>query len=243
MQKQEQLKALEKKIEYRFRDPALLLQAITHSSYTNEQKINRTKNYERLEFLGDAVLEMVTSAFLFRRHPELPEGELSRLRASLVCEPSLAFCAKELGLGKFLLLGKGEESTGGRRRASITSDVLEALIGAVYLDGGLTAAQDFIYRFVLSEPEQKQLFSDSKTHLQELLQGMFHKDCEYRLVGENGPEHDKTFVAEVLMDGNVIGTGEGRTKKAAQQQAAYQALLACQDDKTIGESHTFHTLP
>ncbi len=219
------LQLLEERIGYRFRDVSLLKQALTHSSYTNEQKINRQKHYERLEFLGDAVLELVSSEFLFHSHPDMPEGEMTKMRASMVCEPSLAFCARDLELGKFLLLGKGEESTGGRRRESITSDVMEAVIGAIYLDGGMEEARAFINRFILSDLEDKQLFYDSKTNLQELVQGTLKKEIRYEAVGEYGPEHDKTFMVEVHIDGEKVGSGEGRTKKAAEQKAAYEALL------------------
>ncbi len=220
---------LEERIGYSFHDKKLLKQAITHSSFANEQKINKNGNYERLEFLGDAVLELISSDFLFHHFPAKTEGELTKLRASMVCEPSLAFCAKDLELGDFLLLGRGEESTGGRRRESIISDAMEAVIGAIFLDGGLECAKDFIYRFVLSDLENKQLFYDSKTNLQELIQREMKKEFHYELVGEHGPEHDKSFVVEVLMEGNCIGRGSGRTKKAAEQQAAYEALLMLRD--------------
>lgn len=224
------LKNLEERIGYQFKDISLLKQALTHSSYTNEQKINKTRNYERLEFLGDAVLELVSSDFLFHSHSELPEGELTKLRASMVCEPSLAFCARDLELGQFMLLGRGEESTGGRKRDSITSDAMEAVTGAIYLDGGMEAARKFINRFILSDLEDKQLFYDSKSNLQELIQGKLKKEFSYVLLEESGPEHDKTFVVEVLMEGRQLGTGAGRTKKAAEQQAAYKALLLLRDE-------------
>lgn len=227
------LKDLEERIGYHFENTALLKQALTHSSFTNEQKINKTKNYERLEFLGDAVLELVSSEFLFRLHPDMPEGELTKQRASMVCEPSLAFCAKDLELGRFILLGKGEETTGGRDRDSITSDVMEAVIGAVYLDGGMESAKDFINRFVLSDLEDKKLFYDSKSNLQELVQGKFKKSVSYELLEESGPEHDKTFRVSVYMEEQCLGTGSGRTKKAAEQQAAYRALLSLRDGKCI----------
>ena len=219
------LELLEERIGYRFQNIALLKQAITHSSYTNEQKINKLADYERLEFLGDAVLELVSSEFLFREHDKFQEGELTKMRASMVCEPSLAFCAKDLELGEFLLLGKGEENTGGRKRDSITSDAMEAVIGAIYLDGGMDRAKEFIYRFVLSDLEDKQLFYDSKTNLQELIQGKLKKEFHYVLLEESGPEHDKTFCVEVVMEDAIIGAGKGRTKKAAEQHAAYEALL------------------
>lgn len=219
------LNALEERIGYQFKNPSLLKQALTHSSFTNEQKINKAKNYERLEFLGDAVLELVSSEFLFKEHPDVPEGELTKMRASMVCEPSLAFCAKDLELGKFLRLGKGEESTGGRERDSITSDAMEAVIGAIFLDGGMKHAKAFIDRFILSDLEDKSLFYDSKTTLQELIQGKLKKEFHYELLDETGPEHDKTFVSEVYLEKESLGKGFGRTKKAAEQQAAYQALL------------------
>lgn len=225
MREEYSLQNLEERIGYRFRNKALLKQALTHSSYTNEQRINRAKNYERLEFLGDAVLELVTSDFLFRGSPDIPEGELTKLRASMVCEPSLAFCARDLELGQFILLGRGEEATGGRERDSIISDVMEAVIGAVYLDGGMEPARTFIDRFILSDLEDKRLFYDSKSSLQELVQGKLKKDVSYELLEESGPEHNKTFRVSVHMGGECLGTGEGKTKKAAEQQAAYRALL------------------
>ena len=207
------LELLEERIGYRFQNIALLKQAITHSSFTNEQKINKLKDYERLEFLGDAVLELVSSEFLFHEHEKVQEGELTKMRASMVCEPSLAFCARDLELGEFLLLGKGEENTGGRKRDSITSDAMEAVIGAIYLDGGMERAKEFIYKYVLSDLEDKQLFYDSKTNLQELIQGKLKKEFRYVLLEESGPEHDKVFSVEVRMEDEVIGTGTGRTKK------------------------------
>ncbi len=225
------LQELENRIGYSFNDIALLKQAMTHSSYANEQKINKFQNYERLEFLGDAVLELVSSEFLYNEYPSVPEGQLTKMRASMVCEPSLAFCAKDLELGEFLLLGKGEESTGGRKRDSITSDAMEAVIGAIFLDGGMKCAKDFIYRFILSDLEDKQLFYDSKTNLQEYIQGKLKKDFQYNLTDEYGPEHNKTFCVEVLVDGEIVGTGSGRTKKAAEQQAAYEALLTLRNKK------------
>lgn len=219
------LELLEERIGYRFQNIALLKQAITHSSFTNEQKINKMKDYERLEFLGDAVLELVSSEFLFCEYEGKREGELTKMRASMVCEPSLAFCARDLELGEFLLLGKGEENTGGRKRDSITSDAMEAVIGAIYLDGGMEKAKEFIYRFILSDLEEKQLFYDSKTNLQEVIQGKLKKEFHYELMDETGPEHDKVFFVEVVMEGEIIGKGQGRTKKAAEQEAAYEALL------------------
>ncbi len=225
MLKESDYQELEKKIGYTFQNRALLKQAVTHSSFANEQKINRQKHYERLEFLGDAVLELVSSDFLFQTHPEMPEGQLTKLRASMVCEPALAYCAKDLTLDSYIQLGKGEEATGGRYRDSIVSDVMEAVIGAIYLDGGMEPARTYIHRFILSDLENKQLFLDSKTNLQEYMQQNLKKEFHYRLVEESGPEHDKVFLVEVVMEEKVLGRGKGRTKKAAEQQAAYEALL------------------
>lgn len=223
------LEMLEERIGYKFKNATLLRQAMTHSSFTNEQKINKTNNYERLEFLGDAVLELVSSEFLFREHESVPEGQLTKMRAAMVCEPSLAFCARDLELGQFILLGRGESNMGGRSRDSITSDVMEAMIGAIYLDGGMECARAFINRFILSDLEDKQLFYDSKSTLQEMLQGKLRKEFSYQLLEEIGPEHDKVFRVSVCAEGELLGTGEGRTKKAAEQQAAYRALLLLRD--------------
>ena len=231
------LKNLEERIGYRFQNIALLKQALTHSSFTNEQRINKAGDYERLEFLGDAVLELVSSDFLFREHPELTEGELTKLRASMVCEPSLAFCARDLELGKFMLLGKGEESTGGRERDSIISDGMEAVTGAIYVDGGMEPARAFIYRFILSDLEDKRLFYDSKSNLQELIQGRLKKDFRYELLEESGPEHNKIFRVSVCMEEECLGEGAGRTKKAAEQQAAYRAVLLLRDRGYVFKKH------
>ena len=215
---------LEKTIHYQFQNPQLLNTALRHSSYANEQRLGRLMCNERLEFLGDAVLELVSSEFLFQEYTEMPEGELTRLRASLVCEPTLAMCAREISLGDYLLLGRGEEMTGGRNRDSITSDALEALIGAIYLDGGFASAKEFILRFILADIEHKKLFFDSKTIFQEMVQGKMEGEISYRLIGEHGPEHNKTFEMEALIGHQVWGTGTGRTKKAAEQMAAYKAI-------------------
>ena len=226
------LKELEKKIGYTFREPALLKQALMHSSYTNEKHLPKYQCNERLEFLGDAVLELVSSEYLYLNSPHTPEGELTKTRASMVCEPSLALCARDIGLGAYLLLGKGEEATGGRHRDSVTSDAMEALIGAVYLDGGFTSAKEFIHRFVLTDLEDKKLFYDSKTILQEMVQGMKAGSISYRLTGEEGPDHDKSFYVEVLIGDRAYGDGKGRTKKAAEQQAAYRAILKLRKKET-----------
>lgn len=229
--RKEALQKLQDKIGYQFQDIALLKQALTHSSFANEQKINKLENYERLEFLGDAVLELVSSEFLFHENKDMPEGQLTKLRASMVCEPSLAYCAKDIGLGKYILLGKGEEATGGRNRDSIISDVMEAVIGAVFLDGGIEYAKKFIFQFILSDLENKILFMDSKTLLQEEVQKDNTAQLRYELVKETGPDHDKQFQVEAYLDNKVIGTGVGKTKKAAEQQAAYEALIKLKGKK------------
>ena len=216
---------LQRKIQYRFRDKELLLTALMHSSYTNEKHMPKYKCNERLEFLGDAVLELVSSEFLFFSDRKMPEGELTKTRASMVCEPSLAFCAREISLGDYLLLGKGEEVTGGRYRDSVTSDALEALIGAIYLDGGFANAKEFILKFVLNDLENKKLFYDSKTILQEMVQGNLQETLSYHITREEGPDHNKTFFVEVHIGNVCYGEGSGKTKKAAEQQAAYRAIL------------------
>ena len=179
---------------------------------------------ERLEFLGDAVLELATSEFLYERYPQMPEGDATKTRASIVCEQSLSFCARSLALGSYILLGKGEAASGGRERASITSDAFEALIGAIYLDGGFTNAKEFIQKFVLDDLEHKQLFFDSKTILQERIQARCEETLHYELIHEEGPDHQKLFVVQAMLGDRVLGKGQGRTKKAAEQEAAYHAL-------------------
>lgn len=220
-----ELKELEKRIGYHFQNPELLEKALRHSSYANEHKMNRIECNERLEFLGDAVLELVSSEHLFAQFPQMPEGELTRLRASLVCEPTLAFCAREIELGSFLRLGKGEEMTGGRHRDSVTSDALESVIGAVYLDGGFANAKEFITRFVLNDLENKKLFYDSKTILQEIVQRDFNEPLSYELLAEEGPDHDKKFRMQAKIGEKAYGVGVGHTKKGAQQLAAYETIL------------------
>ena len=221
-----QFELLEKKSGYHFQNHLLLKQAMTHSSYANEHKAKGYHDNERLEFLGDAVLEVVSSEFLFRNYPALPEGDLTKLRASIVCEPTLALCARALDLGDFLLLGKGEEHTGGRKRDSIVSDAMEALIGAIYLDGGFASAKEFVHRFIMTDIEHKKLFYDSKTILQEQVQKNWHDgEISYVLTGEEGPDHDKTFLVDLYVAGEKKSSGKGRTKKAAEQDAAYRCLI------------------
>lgn len=219
------IRELEEKIGYCFQDQELLKHALRHSSYVNEKHMKKHECNERLEFLGDAVLEVVSSEFLFFEHQTMPEGELTKKRASMVCEPALAFCARDIDLGEYLLLGKGEEATGGRKRDSVTSDAMEALIGAIYLDGGFASAKEFIHRFILNDLENKKLFFDSKTILQEIVQANFKEAISYRLVREEGPDHDKSFHVMVCIGEEEYGLGKGRTKKAAEQEAAYQSIL------------------
>ena len=217
-------------IGYQFKEEGLLTQALTHSSYANEKHMKKGSDNERLEFLGDAVLEIVSSEFLYHKYPQLPEGELTKLRASLVCEPTLAFCTEPLHLGDYLQLGKGEDMTGGRKRKSILSDALEAVIGAIYLDGGFASAKEFVLKFILNDIEHKQLFYDSKTILQEIVQEKGTQPVEYVLIAEEGPDHNKSFTVEARVNGRLMGTGTGHTKKAAEQEAAYRALLLLKPD-------------
>ena len=225
------LNELEKKIGYHFSDFSNLEHAMRHSSFCNEQKMNRLMNNERLEFLGDAVLELVTSEFLYLNYPKMPEGEATKKRASMVCEQTLALCAKEIDLGNYLYLGKGEELTGGRERASVTSDAMEALIGAIYLDGGFTNAKELVEKFVLNGIEEKQLFYDSKTTFQEMMQSITTEPIHYELTGEEGPDHCKTFTVELFVGDRSAGSGTGKSKKAAEQAAAYDAILKLRKEK------------
>lgn len=222
--KEDLFKELERVINYSFRDPSLLKCAMTHTSYANEHRKQHIKHNERLEFLGDAVLELASSEYLYRKYPDKSEGELTKMRASIVCEPTLALCAQDWNLGKYLLLGKGEENNGGRKRASIISDAVEALIGAIYLDSGFTNAKEFVFHYILKDVENKKLFYDSKTILQEIVQGQNLGEVKYELLREEGPDHDKSFYVAVKVADNHIAEGCGHTKKAAEQQAAYKAI-------------------
>ncbi|MDO4296364.1 MAG: ribonuclease III [bacterium] len=223
--KLEKLKELEEKIGYHFQDKTMLRHAMVHSSFANEHRLGKTSSNERLEFLGDAVLEVVTSEFLFHKYPDMPEGDMTKLRASTVCEPTLAYCAAVIPLGEYLLLGKGEDATGGRERDSVVSDAFEALIGAIYLDGGFANAKEFIIRFVLDDLEHKKLFYDSKTILQEIVQSRLGQSLTYELIREEGPDHNKSFEVCVKVGDVVLGEGRGRTKKSAEQVAAYHGIL------------------
>ena len=213
------------KIRYYFNDKELLIEALSHSSYANEKRKGRNSN-ERLEFLGDSVLSIVVSQYLFEHFTHLPEGELTKIRASLVCEKSLYEFAKQIDLGEHILLGKGEENTGGRERVSILADAFEAVIAAVFLDGGLEAAKRHILKFIPKDIDDRNpvSFSDHKTILQEIIQKNPEEKVEYKLVGQSGPDHNKAFKVQVRLNSNVIGTGIGRSKKEAEQMAAKEAL-------------------
>ena len=220
------------RIRYEFRDEALFVHAMTHSTYSNEQGQDKTGSNERLEFLGDAVLEVCSSDFLYHAYPEMEEGELSKLRASIVCEPTLADVARKLRIGEVLRLGRGEDKTGGRARDSILSDAVEALIGAIYLDGGFANAKEFVDTFVMDDIDHKKLFYDSKTILQEIVQGYREKDpageeqqLRYVPVSESGPNHAKVFTVKVMIGDREYATGSGSSKKHAEQKAAYETIL------------------
>ena len=215
---------LQNSIGYSFKDEKLLVTALTHKSYIVNALETGDVNNERLEYLGDAVLELVTSDFLYKNYKQMSEGEMTKLRASLVCEPALAIDAREIDLQDFIFLGKGEENTGGRNRDSIVSDAFEALIGAIYLDGGMDEATKFICSFVLNDIEHKQKFYDSKTTLQEMVDATNLGNLSYEIVKESGPDHNKVFDAVVKLNDEVIGSGTGQTKKHAEQNAAVDAL-------------------
>lgn len=219
------LRELEEIIGYSFVKKDLLLLALTHSSFANEQKNRKKENNERLEFLGDAVLEVTISSYLFEEYPNYDEGKLTKLRSALVCEYTLAICARDISLGKYLLLSKGEDMTGGRERDSILSDAFEALIGAIYLDGGMEKASQFIHTNLLKDVEDKTLFYDAKTILQEMVQAGNHGVLRYHLVKESGPDHNKEFTVETHIGDKVYAVGIGKTKKGAEQIAAYQTIL------------------
>lgn len=224
-------KAIEQNIQYEFRNKMLLKQAMSHSSFINEMKKKGMESYERLEFLGDAVLELITSEFLFEHYKDLTEGQLTKLRASLVCELTLSTIAETLHFGESVLLSKGEEITGGRNRSSILCDLFEAVLGAVYLDGGMEPAKKYVKTFLLTDIENKTLFYDAKTTLQEIVQKDGKGSVSYELLEEMGPDHSKRFVTGVLVDGVCLAKGEGSSKKNAQQVAAYNAILALRNKK------------
>ncbi len=219
------MKELEDKLGYHFKNPNYLKNALTHSSYANETRCAAGSN-ERLEFLGDSVLGVVVADYLFKNFPELPEGDLTKKRAALVCEKACCGFSKQLDVGKYLLLSHGEQNSGGRTRSSILADAFESIIAAIYMDGGMEEARKFILRFVLPllQTAKPKTFKDYKTALQEIIQQNPEERLEYVLTGESGPDHDKHFSVEVHLNNNVIGKGGGRSKKEAEQQAAREAL-------------------
>lgn len=219
------MEKLEANLKYTFKNKELLKNALTHSSYANEKKGGASSN-ERLEFLGDSVLSVIASNYLFENFPELPEGNLTKLRASLVCEKSLCEFSKKLEIGEYLLLGKGEKANGGSTRPSILADAFEAVLAAMYLDGGMNVAKEHVLRFISEELShlEHENFKDYKTELQEIIQKNPEEKLTYRLIEERGPDHNKNFVVEVHLNSNVIGKGSGHSKKKAEQMAARQAL-------------------
>lgn len=222
-----EIEEFQKIIKYKFKKINMINEALTHSSYSNESRGRHIRNNERLEFLGDSVLSLVVSEYIYLKYNNLPEGELTKVRANVVCEPSLAHQAKVLNIGKYLLLGRGEETTGGRDRISILADAFEAVIGALYLDGGMEVAGKFILDMLahsIQLASEGNLFRDYKTDLQELLQSKFDEKISYRIISEIGPDHDKTFEAEVALGEKVLGAGKGKSKKEAEQNAAKKAL-------------------
>ncbi len=227
------MESLEKRLDYKFNNLKLLKNALVHSSYANEIRENTHSN-ERLEFLGDSVLSIIVAEHIFNKYPDMPEGELTKMRASLVCEKSLCFFARELGIGEYLLLGKGEDKNGGRERDSILADAFEAVLAAIYIDGGMDAAKKHIFNTVLRDVDHHiddaDSFKDYKTLLQEIIQRNPEESVSYILIDEQGPDHDKVFTVQVRLNSNVIGQGTGKSKKQAEQMAARQAL------KLMGES-------
>lgn len=218
----------EEKLGYSFKDKSLLELALTHSSFANENKLK--KNNERFEFLGDSVLGFVTAEYLFTEFKNRPEGEMTKLRAAVVCEKSLFKFAEQIDLGKYILLGRGEDSTGGRNRPSVVSDAFEAIIAAIYIDGGMEAVKPYILRFIKDAVKRETSFKDNKSLLQEEIQKVKGNSLAYEEVGEEGPDHDKTFVFRVKLNGEVIGEGKGKSKKEAEQNAAGNALNKLHDE-------------
>lgn len=226
--REELLKEIMEKIGYKFKDKEILNRALTHSSYANEHRKKKIQNNERLEFLGDSVLGLCVSDYIFMKYPNYPEGELTKLRATVVCEPSLAYIARKMCLGKYLLLGNGEEATGGRSRDSILADAFESLIGAIYVDGGMVPAKKFVLinlkDIIHNAVNGFEIFIDYKTQLQEVLQKQTKSKIDYRILKEEGPDHNKIFYMEVRVGNKVIGSGYGRSKKEAEQSSARRAL-------------------
>ncbi|MBQ3933172.1 MAG: ribonuclease III [Lachnospiraceae bacterium] len=229
MNKQD-ISELQHVIGYTFNDISLLYNAMTHSSYAHDNGLSKEKCNERLEFLGDAVLELISSEYLFDNYPNKTEGELTKIRASLVSEQPLAYVAKEIGLGEYVFLSNGEDKGGGRLRPSITSDAVEALLGAIYLDGGIDKAREFVYKYIVNDIENKNLFYDAKTILQEIVQKYKLGELKYVEVEERGPEHMKEYTFGCTLDGKRISTGTGSTKKQAEQKSAYKAILKLKNE-------------
>jgi ribonuclease-3 len=230
-EREEKVKSLEEKINYTFRSPDLLENALTHSSYANEHREEGVSSNERLEFLGDSILGLIVAEHLYRLRPDLPEGDLTRIRAALVCENSLVEVAKRLGVGNYLRLGKGEQTGGGRERPSIQADAVEAILAAVYLDGGIGQVRKIIRALILERGTEKTAATrDYKTALQEIVQRESGKTLAYRLVAESGPDHAKLFAMEVQLNGVPIGSGQGKSKKEAEQAAAKTAVKMLEDN-------------
>ena len=227
----EKIQEFEKTIQYEFQDKSLIKQALTHSSYANEYRNGKCHHNERIEFLGDAVLELAVSEYLFQNYPKENEGQMTKIRSSLVCEFTLSQCARDISLGQYLYLSKGEEMTGGRERNSILCDAFESIIGAIYLDSGFDKAREFIYKYLLQDVEDKTLFYDAKTILQEMVQGNNWGTLSYILLEEKGPDHNKEFIVQAQVGDRVLGNGVGRTKKAAEQQAAYEAIKRLKNEQ------------
>lgn len=226
------MESLEARLDYKFNNIRLLKNALIHSSYANEVRGNTHSN-ERLEFLGDSVLSVIVAEHIYNKYPNMPEGELTKMRAALVCEKSLCVFSRELGIGEYLLLGNGEDKNGGRERSSILADAFEAVLASIYIDGGMTAAKNLVLNTVLRDLEhhpEDDVFKDYKTVLQEIIQRNPEESVSYILIDEKGPDHDKIFTVEVHLNSNVIGRGTGKSKKQAEQMAACQAL------KLMGES-------
>lgn len=228
--------ALEDVLRYGYSDSNHLILAMTHSSYANENKHERLSSNERLEFLGDAVLNIIISDFIYKNYSSLSEGELTKARASIVCEPSLAKCANALELGKYLMLGKGEENTGGRTRISILSDAFEAIIGSIYIDGGMEKAREFVLAIMketITSSINGASFIDYKTQLQEVIQKTGDQKIQYEILEEKGPDHNKLFIVQVKVSDKAMGSGEGKSKKEAEQNAASVALIKLQRNGNV----------
>lgn len=226
------VKEIEDRIKYKFKDKSLLIRALTHSSYSNEQKSAKIKNNERIEFLGDSVLGLIVSDYIFKKYTNHPEGDLTRFRAIVVCENTLSSAARNIRLGEYLFLGRGEEGTGGRKRNSILADAFEAIIGAIYLDGGFDASRNFVLYNLspfIEQAAEGRLFLDYKTQLQEIIQQESHSNIVYRVVKEEGPDHNKIFFVEVNNNEHILGAGKGKSKKEAEQNAAKAALIGLGD--------------